>query len=176
MKKFPGDIIILHMCTKNQNHMIYSSWDTEWDSKDFLLFWFIFCLFNKPTPPLMILKIKILEKNEKNAGDIILLYIYMYHKWRSYVIWFLKYKVWQTEMFIILGHFMPFQPFDNLENQNFKVEKNTWSYYYFIRLHHKRQSYDVWFLKYGARQTEYFVILDCFLLFHPPMDPENQNF
>ena len=27
MKKIPGDIIILHMCTKDYNHMVYSSWD-----------------------------------------------------------------------------------------------------------------------------------------------------
>ena len=27
MKKTPGDIIILHMCTKNYNQMMYGSWD-----------------------------------------------------------------------------------------------------------------------------------------------------
>ena len=31
MKNFAGDIIILHMRTKNHNHMRYSSWDTPWD-------------------------------------------------------------------------------------------------------------------------------------------------
>ena len=36
-KKFPGDIIILHMCTKNHNHMRYSSWNTKRDR--------IFCHF-----------------------------------------------------------------------------------------------------------------------------------
>ena len=30
-KNIAGDIIILHICTKNQNHMSYSSWYTEWD-------------------------------------------------------------------------------------------------------------------------------------------------
>ena len=31
MKKMPGDIIILHMCTINNNYMIYDYWDTiEW--------------------------------------------------------------------------------------------------------------------------------------------------
>ena len=31
MKKMPGDIIILHMCTINNNYMIYNYWDTiEW--------------------------------------------------------------------------------------------------------------------------------------------------
>ena len=27
MNKIPGDIIILHMCTKNYDHMMYGSWD-----------------------------------------------------------------------------------------------------------------------------------------------------
>ena len=29
MKNFAGGIIILHMCTKNHNHLRYSSWDTQ---------------------------------------------------------------------------------------------------------------------------------------------------
>ena len=150
MKKFTGDIIILHMCTKNHNHMMYGSWDTEWDRQTFLSFWAIFCPF---TSPLMILNIKILKKMKKMPGDIILLYIHVYHKWRSYDIWFLKYKVQQTESFNILGHFLPFQPLDNLENLNFNIEKNTWRYYHFRHLHYKWQSYDAWLLRYGVRQT-----------------------
>ena len=109
-------------------------------------------------------------------GDIILLYIHVYHKWRSYDIWFLKYKVWQTEIFVILGHFLPFQPPHNPENQNFKIEKKTWRYYHFTHLHQKWQLYDLWFLRCGARETEFFVILGCFLPFYPPMVPRNQNF
>ena len=27
LRKTPGDIIILHMCTKNYDHMMYNSWD-----------------------------------------------------------------------------------------------------------------------------------------------------
>ena len=107
------------------------------------------------------------KKMKKMPGDIILLYIHLYHNWRSYDIWFLKYKVRQTEIFVILGHFLPFQPLDNLENQNFNIEKNTWRYYHFTHLHHKWQSYDVWFLRYGVQQTEFFFILDCFLPFYP---------
>ena len=30
-KKTPGDIIILQMCTKNYDHMMYGSWDMVWD-------------------------------------------------------------------------------------------------------------------------------------------------
>ena len=82
------------------------------------------------------------KKMKKISGDIILLYIHVFHKWRSYDIWFLKYKVQLTEMFVILGHFLSFQPPDNTKNQNFKIEKNTWRYYHFTHLHHKWQSYD----------------------------------
>ena len=122
MNKFAGDIIILHMCTKDHSHMVYGSWDTD---KFFLSFWAIFSPF---TCPLMIPKIKILKKMKKMTGDIIVLYIHAYHKWRPFDIWFLKYKVQQTEIFDILGHFLSFQPLDNLENQNFNFEKNTWRY------------------------------------------------
>ena len=50
----------------------------------------------------------------------------------------MKYKMQQTEIFDILG-----QHLDNLENQNFNIEKNTWRHYHFTHLHHKWQSYDV---------------------------------
>ena len=40
----------------------------------------------------------------------------------------------------------------------------------------KWQSYDVWFLKYGAQRIEFFVIPGHFLPFHPTNNPENQNF
>ena len=33
-------------------------------------------------------------------------------------------------------HFLHFQSIDNLENQNFKTEKNTWTYH-FTHMYHK---------------------------------------
>ena len=46
MKKTPGDIIILHMCNKNQDHMLYCSWDMAHDRCNFhFSFWTIFCPF-----------------------------------------------------------------------------------------------------------------------------------
>ena len=91
-KNPPGDIIPLHMCTKNGDHMMYCSWDIK-------------------------------------AG--------------------------LTEIFVILGHFLPFQPSNNSKNQ---------------------QSYDVWFMRYGARQTEVFVLLSLFSLFRSTNKPKIQNF
>ena len=60
MKKIVGDIIILHICTKVDNHMRYSSWATKWDRQNFLSLWAIFC----PFTPLTTQKIKILKKNK----------------------------------------------------------------------------------------------------------------
>ena len=71
---------------------------------------------------------------------------------------------------------MSFQPPDNPKNQNVKIEKRNWRYYNFTHFHHKWLSYDEWFLRYGVGQTEFFVILERFLSFYPPMDPEKKNF
>ena len=93
------------------------------------------------------------------------------------IIWSMVPEMWsETDgNFCHFGPFLPFQPSDNPENQNFKTEKNTWIYCHFTHLHHKWQSYDV-----GSWDMEcdriFFIILDHFLPFYSPMDPENQNF
>ena len=110
---FVGDIVILHMCTKNHNHMIYGSWYTEWDRQNILSFWAIFC----PFTPLTTQKIKI--KNSWRYHR----FTNVCHKLRSYDVWFLRYKMWQTEFFVVLGHFLPFYPTNNPENQNFENMK-----------------------------------------------------
>ena len=50
MKKIPGDITVLHKCTKNYDHMLYCSWDMAYVIYN--LFWDIFCPFIPlPLPP-----------------------------------------------------------------------------------------------------------------------------
>ena len=51
-KKIAGYIIILHMCTKNYNHLRYGSWDTEWNETDrsFCHFEPFFALLPPPPP------------------------------------------------------------------------------------------------------------------------------
>ena len=44
IRKILGDIIILHMHTINENHIMYGSWDMECSRQNFFLFWTIFCL------------------------------------------------------------------------------------------------------------------------------------
>ena len=82
-KKFAGDIVTLHRCTKNRNNMMYGSWDTEGDRPNFLLFSAIF----SPFTSLITQKIKIC-KNEKTPRDIITLHMFtindnhmMYGSW-----------------------------------------------------------------------------------------------
>ena len=69
MKKIPGGTILLHMCNineilwcmvpeiwsatdRNDNHMMYGSWDVKQDRQNFLSFSIVFCPFtphpNKP--------------------------------------------------------------------------------------------------------------------------------
>ena len=71
LKIVPGDIIILHMYTINDNHVIGDSCDMECDAHIFLSSWTIFCLFT----PLAIQKIKISKKWKKKPGDIIILHM-----------------------------------------------------------------------------------------------------
>ena len=66
MKKTLEDIK-LKLCTTNDDHMIYGSWDVESNIHNFLLFWAIFC----PFTPLTTRKIKILKKNKKTLYFII---------------------------------------------------------------------------------------------------------
>ena len=61
MKKIPEDIIILHMFTKNDIHMMYGSWDMVRDRQNFLQFWAILCPFTSRTTQ----KIKISTKWKK---------------------------------------------------------------------------------------------------------------
>ena len=67
MKKIAGDIIILHMCTKNHNHMRYSSWDKEWD-KIFLSIW---AIFSAPLPNNT--ENQNFEKLKKSSGEVTIL-------------------------------------------------------------------------------------------------------
>ena len=48
-KKMPGDIVTLHMCTINDDHMMYGSWDMVHNRQIFLSFWTIFCPFTPLT-------------------------------------------------------------------------------------------------------------------------------
>ena len=81
--------------------------------------------------------------------------------------------MWQTE----IGNYGSFFAFltlppptphptlpKNPENQKFE-KKNCWRYHHFTHVYQKPQLYEMWFLRYRVRQTEFFVILGYFLPF-----------
>ena len=107
MKKIAGDIIILHICTKNHNHMMYGSWDKDWGKQKILSFWSLFCPLTTHTLPLMIPKIQILKKMKKMPGDIILLYIHTIYQHMIYCSWNIKCDRQKLTFWAI---FRPFSP------------------------------------------------------------------
>ena len=107
----PGDIIILHKCTKNHDRRLYCSWDIVQGRENYFSFWAIFCPFTS-------------QKWKKHL-EVSSLYT-VYHKWQSYDIWFLRYEVQQTEFFCHLGpFFLPFYSPNSPKNEHFKKMKKN---------------------------------------------------
>ena len=139
--------------------MICSSWDIE-RGRLKLVILSHFLLFYLP-------------KNQTNQNfEEILKTCWIYHhftqvyqKPQSYHKWFRRNGVRQTEFFAILGHFLPFSPTNDPENQNC------------AHVHHKWQSHYVWFLRYGFNEQSILSFWTVFCLFtRAPKNPENLNF
>ena len=107
-----------YTCNKNQDPVMYASWDMERDRQNFLSFWASFCPFS----PLTTQKIKILKKWKKRLVRYHH-FTQVYQKSWSDAILFLKHGVWWMQLlFFILGYFLPLYPTNSPKNQN---EKNT---------------------------------------------------
>ena len=94
----------LEIFNENDNHMMYGCWDMEPDRQNFLSFWTVFYHLLPHGPR----KSKF-WKNEKNIWRYYH-FTNVYQKWQSYDVWFLRYGVQQTEVFVILEHFLSFLP------------------------------------------------------------------
>ena len=91
--KTPGDIIILHKCTKTQDHRLHCSWDMVRDGCNCCFsFWAIFALL----PPVTAEKIKTSKKKKKKNPRRYYHFKQVYQKSWLYPIPFLRYGVWQT--------------------------------------------------------------------------------
>ena len=153
MRKTTGDIFTLHLCNTN-SHMMYGSRDKR-DRQNFLTFWTNFC----PFTPLTTLKIKILKKWKKTPGDIILHMCTIKCDRQNF------FSFWSI-----------FYPFTNLTTQKIKI-LNKWkktnkqktleisSFLHKCTIIDTQLLYMEWFLRYGAWQTGFFVILDYILSF-----------
>ena len=94
MKKIPGDIIILHMCTINQNHMMYGSWDIEHNRYNFSHFKWLFALLHPNNP-----ENQSFEKMKKKNIWRYYHFTQVHQKLWSYAILFLRYDTWQIVIF-----------------------------------------------------------------------------
>ena len=139
--KITEDIIILLMCTKNYNHMMYDSWDTEWDRQNFCHF----RSFSALSPPYRPGKSKFweIEKNTWRYYHFIL----MYGSWDMERNWHNFLSFW-----VIFGPFTPLTI--DAEPKFWKIKKNTWRYNQSTHVYQKLWSHNVQFLRYGARRTD----------------------
>ena len=177
-KKTPGDIIILHLCTTNDNHMMYGFWDIKHNRQNFLSFWTIFYpIYYLPNNP----ENQNFENMKKTPGGIIILNRCTINENR------MMYDSWDMEhdrqnLFSFWSIFCPFTPPltpYNPENQNFeKIKKPPGD----IIILHKCTINDnhIWYmvpeLWSKVHQMKFFVILGHFLLFYPPNSLKNKNF
>ena len=77
-------------------------------------------------------------------------------------------EIWSaTEFLVILDYFLPFYLHNNPENQIFQKKKKIVGGIIILHVYDKWESYDGWFLGYGAQQTE-FVNFGPFFALLPP--------
>ena len=74
-------------------------------------------------------------------------------------------------VFVILSHFLPFNPLNNPENQDFEKIKKAWRYNHFT-LVYQMPIIRCMIPKILTQQTEFFLILGYFLPFYPSNNPE----
>ena len=128
-----GDIILLHMCTINQDHMIHSSWDIKCKGQSVLPFWAILP-FDPPNNP----KNQNFEKKKKmenTFGDIIILHLCITNDDH------MMYGSWDTEhnrqnFLSFQALFYPFNPLQPRKLKFWNNEKNPWRYYHFEHEYH----------------------------------------
>ena len=87
------------------------------------------------------------------------------------IIWYDPWNIWcnRQKFLSFWSIFCPFSPLSTRKIKILKLKKNTWRYYHYTHVYHKWQSYDVWFLRYQAQQTEFFVILEHFFCLFTPL-------
>ena len=124
-----------YMCTINEDHMIYGSWNIRCDRQKFSTFWAIFCPFS----PLTTWKIQTLTL-KKTLGDIIILHICMIND--NHMI----YGSWDMEpdrhnFWSFWTVFCPFPPYGPRKSKFSKNAKNIWRYYHFTNTNGSHMMY-----------------------------------
>ena len=119
MRKTPGDIIILQLCTTNEVHMMYGFWDMECDRQKFFVILKQIFAFLSPNNP----ENQNFEKNEK-------IHRRYYHLTQVHhvIICFTVPEIWRGTNVIAIFHFELFLPFyspNSPKNKNKKTKTKT---------------------------------------------------
>ena len=153
-KKTPGDIIILHKCTKNHDHRLYCSWDMAHGRYNcYFSFWVIFC----PFTPLTAQKMKISKKITK-CLEISSFYTSVP---KIMIICCTVPEIWRVADVIVIFHFVLYfalLPPHSLKNRNLNEMKKYLkisSFYTSVPWH------DVWFLRYDRQNFLSFWVIFC---------------
>ena len=150
MKKAFGDVIILNLCNKKHDHMIYAYSDMECSHRlNFLSFPVIFCSY----APLLTLKIKIW----KNCKMEILSFYTHLPLIKIICTLDMMYGSWDMNFnrqnhFVILGHLLPFTPLTSSKMKISKMEKNPGDIITLHKCTKKSWSSAILFQRCGAGQ------------------------
>ena len=100
-KKAPGDITILHKCTKNHDYMLYYSWDMARDKYDCcFLFWVILC----PFTPLTARRVKVSKKWKKHLE----ISSFSTSVLKIIIVCYTVLEIWRVTDIIVVFHFGQF--------------------------------------------------------------------
>ena len=119
MKTMPGDVIILHKCTKNHDHMLYYSWDMVRDRCNYFSFWAIFCPFTPNSPT---------NENSKKMKKTPGILSFYTSEPKIMIMWYTVPEICCVRNVIIFSFwaiFLPFYPPNSSKNQNLTKLKKT---------------------------------------------------
>ena len=174
---FFGDIILLHMHTINEDHMIYYPWDIRWYKQSFFVILGHFLPFEPPNN----LEKQNFEKIKKKPGYIITLHLCTTNDIMIYASWDMECN--RLNVFFILDHFLPFYPPSNSKIEILKKwKKNPW---HIIVLRQCNKTHGHMIICYTV--PEIWCVTDAIFIFHfglffalcllvpPPNHPKKQN-
>ena len=165
-KNHPEETSPFYTCTKNHDHMMYPSWDMECDRQNSLPSHFL-TLY--PTNKMKNHNFGKMKKRHEIS-------FFFTCVPQTTIIWCMvpENGARQTEFLSFWTSFCLFTP---LTTQKTKILKKWKKRLEILSLYKgSRKSYNVWFLRHGARQTEFFLILDHFLPFCTLNNPKSRHF
>ena len=126
--------------------LIYGVRQTE-----FFVIWGHFCPFYSTDDP----ENQDFKKMKKTSGDVIILYPRIINdNHMTHGCWDVERNEQNFFSFWII--FCRFASITTQKIRFSKKQKTPWRYYHFALVYHKWQSYDEWFLRYGAWRTNFF--------------------